>query len=192
VSGTLATIVFGFMLLILLVPQLLSVPFALGYFLGQEPDDALKFVYVTDMLRLTFPYLLLISLTALSGAILNTYDRFAVPAFTPVLLNVCLILAAFFIAPHMSVPAYGLAWGVLAAGVVQLMFQLPALRNIHMLPVPRWGWSDPGVRRVLLLMLPAIFGVSVSQINLLLDTLLAVFLPTGSVSWLYYSDRQLL
>ena len=189
VAGTLATIIFGFVLLVLLAPQVLSIPFALGYFFGQEPDDPLKYAYVTDMLRLTFPYLLLISLTALSGAVLNTYDRFAVPAMTPVFLNICLILAAFFIAPQMSVPAYGLAWGVLAAGAVQLAFQLPALRRIHMLSMPKWGWSDPGVKRILTLMLPAMFGVSVSQINLLLDTLLAVFLPTGSVSWLYYSDR---
>jgi len=89
----------------------------------------------------------------------------------------------------MDEPSFALAWGVLAAGIVQLVFQIPFLQRIQMLPLPRWGWSDPGVKRVLMLMLPAIFGVSVSQINLLLDTLLAVFLPTGSVSWLYYSDR---
>lgn len=189
VSGTLGLCLFALTLLVLLFPQLLSIPFALGYWLGDDADDALKFAYVTEMLRLTFPYLFLISLTALSGAILNTYGRFAVPAFTPVLLNFCLILSALMVAPMMEVPSFALAWGVFTAGVVQLLFQLPFLQRLQMLPAPRWGWSDPGVKRVLKLMLPAIFGVSVSQINLLLDTLLAVFLPTGSVSWLYYSDR---
>ena len=189
ISGTLGLCLFGLTLIVMLFPQLLSVPFALGYWLGDDADDALKFAYVTDMLRITFPYLFLVSLTALSGSILNTFGRFSVPAFTPVLLNVCLIVAAVVVAPMMEEPSFALAWGVFAAGIVQLVFQMPFLQRIQMLPVPKWGWSDPGVKRVLMLMLPAIFGVSVSQINLLLDTLLAVFLPTGSVSWLYYSDR---
>ena len=189
VSGTLGLCLFALTLIVLLAPQVLSIPFAAGYWLGNDADDPLKFAYVTEMLRLTFPYLLLISLTALSGAILNTFGRFAVPAFTPVLLNICLITSALVVAPMMDEPSFALAWGVFAAGIVQLIFQLPFLQRVQMLPVPQWGWSDPGVKRVLRLMLPAIFGVSVSQINLLLDTLLAVFLPTGSVSWLYYSDR---
>ena len=189
VSGTLGLILFGFTLLILLFPSILSIPFALGYWLGEDADDAVKFTYVTEMLRITFPYLLLISITALSGSILNTYGKFAAPAFTPVLLNFSLIGAAFLLAPMFEVPSFALAWGVAIAGVVQLLFQMPFLARMQMLPIPQWGWSDPGVKRVLKLMLPAIFGVSVSQLNLLLDTLLAVFLPTGSVSWLYYSDR---
>ena len=141
------------------------------------------------MLRITFPYLLFISMTGLAGAILNSYDRFAVPAFTPLLLNVTLIAAALVAAPLFDQPAFALAWGVFVAGAVQLMFQLPFLQRIHMLPRPEVNWQDKGVRKVLALMGPAIFGVSVSQINLLLDTMLATFLPTGSVSWLYYSDR---
>jgi putative peptidoglycan lipid II flippase len=141
------------------------------------------------MLRITFPYLLFISMTGLAGAILNSYDRFAVPAFTPLLLNVTLIAAALVAAPLFDQPAFALAWGVFLAGAVQLMFQLPFLQRIHMLPRPEVNWQDKGVRKVLALMGPAIFGVSVSQINLLLDTMLATFLPTGSVSWLYYSDR---
>ena len=148
-----------------------------------------KFGLASDMLRLTFPYLLLISLTAMLGSVLNSYGKFAVPAFTPVLLNICLILAALFAAPLMDPPIIALAWGVLAAGVVQLVFQFPFVKQINLLSVPRWGWSDPGVKRILKLMLPAIFGVSVAQINLLLDTVLASFLVDGSVSWLYYSDR---
>ena len=152
-------------------------------------DFPVKFAATADMLRITFPYLLFISLTGVAGGILNSYDRFAVPAFTPLLLNVSLIAAALIAAPLFAEPAYALAWGVFMAGVVQLMFQLPFLHRIHMLPTPRVDWQDSGVRKILALMGPAIFGVSVSQINLLLDTMLATFLPTGSVSWLYYSDR---
>ncbi|CAI8333920.1 MAG: putative lipid II flippase MurJ [Cellvibrionales bacterium UBA7375] len=128
-------------------------------------------------------------MTGLAGAVLNSYDRFAVPAFTPLLPNVTLIFAALIGAPLFDQPAYALAWGVLFAGIIQFIFQLPFLRSIHMLPMPRVDWQHSGVKKVLALMAPAIFGVSVSQINLLLDTVLATFLPTGSVSWLYYSDR---
>jgi putative peptidoglycan lipid II flippase len=152
-------------------------------------DNPSKFAATSEMLRITFPYLLFISMTGLAGAVLNSYDRFAVPAFTPLLLNVTLIVAALFGAPLFDQPAYALAWGVLIAGIVQFIFQLPFLRSIHMLPMPRVDWQHSGVKKVLALMAPAIFGVSVSQINLLLDTVLATFLPTGSVSWLYYSDR---
>ena len=111
------------------------------------------------------------------------------PAFTPVWLNVCLISAALVAAPWFEQPVFALAWGVFAAGVIQLLFQIPFLANIHLLPSPKIDWQYPGVKKILRLMAPAIFGVSVSQINLLLDTVIASFLPTGSVSWLYYSDR---
>jgi putative peptidoglycan lipid II flippase len=152
-------------------------------------DNPSKFAATAEMLRITFPYLLFISLTGIAGAVLNSYDRFAVPAFTPLLLNVTLIAAALIGAPLFDQPAYALAWGVLVAGIIQFIFQLPFLRRIHMLPMPKVDWQHSGVKKVLALMAPAIFGVSVSQINLLLDTVLATFLPTGSVSWLYYSDR---
>ena len=158
--------------------------FAPGF--HDTPD---KFDLAADMLRLTFPYLMLISLTAMLGSVLNSYGRFAVPAFTPVLLNLCLISAALWLAPQLQTPVLALAWGVLAAGVVQLVFQLPFIKQINLLTRPRWGWEDAGVRRIMKLMLPALFGVSVAQINLLLDTVLASFLVDGSVSWLYYSDR---
>lgn len=148
-----------------------------------------KFDLAADMLRLTFPYLLLISMTAFVGSILNSYGKFAVPAVTPVLLNVVLIGFAVGVSPLMDPPVMALAWAVLAAGVVQMVFQLPFIRSIHLLTRPRWGWSDPGVQRILKLMVPALFGVSVAQINLLLDTVLASFLVDGSISWLYYSDR---
>ncbi len=184
VSGTLGLILLVFTVLVVALPEVFTSIFAYGF-----RSDPQKFEDATHMLRITFPYLMLVSLTGMAGAVLNSYDRFSVPALTPVLLNLCLISAALFVSPAMSEPAYGLAWGVLAAGITQLLFQLPFLASMHLLPAPRWGWSDPGVRRVTSLMLPAIFGVSVSQINLLLDTFLASFLPTGSVSWLYYSDR---
>ena len=154
-------------------------------------DETAKFELATEMLRLTFPYLLLISMTALSGGILNTYGRFAVPAFTPVLLNVSLIACAILLRPHLAEPVMALAWGVLIAGVAQLTFQLPFLAKQDLLPRPKIDFKDPGVKQVMTLMLPAIFGASVSQINLLVDTILASFLVTGSISWLYYSDRLL-
>lgn len=161
--------------------------FAFGWWWdGSERE---KFALATDMLRITFPYLMLISLTGFAGAVLNSFDRFAVPALTPVLLNLMLIAAAAIATGHFDPPIMALAWGVLVAGVVQLLFQIPFLMRQGLLPRPRWDWQYPGVRKILRLMAPAIFGVSVTQISLVLDTVLASFLPTGSVSWLYFSDR---
>ncbi len=162
--------------------------FAAGFVYTGDVD---RFTLATDMLRLTFPYLFLISMTALAGALLNTYERFAVPAFTPVLLNLSLIVAAVVLRPHLAEPVMALAWGVLIAGVAQLTFQLPFLARANLLVMPKVDFRDPGVKRILTLMLPAIFGVSVSQINLLLDTVIASLLQTGSLSWLYYADRLL-
>nr|WP_323847400.1 murein biosynthesis integral membrane protein MurJ [Microbulbifer sp. GG15] len=161
--------------------------FAFGWWWdGSERE---KFDLAADMLRITFPYLMLISLTGFAGAVLNSFDRFAVPALTPVLLNLMLIAAALLATDWFEPQIMALAWGVLAAGVVQLLFQLPFLLRLGLLPRPRWDWHYPGVRKILRLMAPAIFGVSVTQISLVLDTVLASFLPTGSVSWLYFSDR---
>ncbi|AFU98930.1 peptidase M24A [Simiduia agarivorans SA1 = DSM 21679] len=184
VAGCLGSVLFLLTVLACLAAPVVAYLFAPGF-----AADEQKFGLVSDMIRITFPYLLLISLTGFAGAILNSYDRFAVPAITPVLLNVSLITAAVVISPQISEPVMALAWGVFVAGCVQLLFQLPFLARIHLLPVPSVNFSHPGVKRVLTLMVPALFGVSVSQINLLLDTVLASFLPTGSVSWLYYSDR---
>jgi len=163
---------------------LLIVIFAPGFL--EQPE---KFDLAAGMLRITFPYLFFVSLTALAGGILNAHDRFGVPAVTPIFLNLAMILAAVWLAPRMEQPVVALAWGVFAGGVVQLLFQLPFLWRHRLLVRPRLGFRHEGVRRILRLMLPAIFGVSVGQISLLLDTLLASFLETGSVSWLYYSDR---
>ena len=186
VAGTLGVILFGLTVLGIVIAPFLILLFAPGF--ANEPD---KYELATAMLRITFPYLLFICLVAFAGGILNTYGRFAVPAFTPVLLNVCLIGAAIFLAPHLDRPVLGLAVGVFVAGVAQLLFQIPWLRAIGLLPRPRWGWSDTGVRKITRLMLPALFGSSVAQINLIIDRVIASFMVTGSISWLYYSDRLL-
>ncbi len=186
VAGTLGLILLAITVAGVLLAPMLILLFAPG-FSGEED----KFALATGMLRLTFPYLLFISLVAFAGGILNTYGRFAVPAFTPVLLNLVMIASVFLLAPYFDTPVYGLAVGVFIAGLVQLAFQLPFLARVGVLPRPRWGWDHEGVRRIIRLMMPAIFGSSVAQINLIVDRVIASFLTTGSISWLYYSDRLL-
>ncbi len=166
------------------IAPLLVLIFAPGFFQYQD-----KYELTVAMLQITFPYLLFIALTAFAGAVLNTYGQFGVPALTPVWLNVCLIGAALWFLPFFEQPVMALAWAVFLAGFIQLSFQLPFLSRLHLLPRPRFNRRDEGVRHIYRLMIPALFGVSVSQINLLIDTLMASFLVTGSVSWLYYSDR---
>lgn len=187
VTGTLGALLLAFTVVGIIAAPVLILVFAPGF--AAEPEEADRFALAVDMLRLTFPYLLFISLAALAGGILNTYQRFGVPAFSPVLLNVVMIVFAAFVAPLYERPGMALAAGVFAAGVVQLLFMWPFLQRLALVPRPRWGWSHPGVRRIMTLMLPAIFGSSVAQISILLDTLIASFLVTGSISWLYYSDR---
>ena len=148
-----------------------------------------KFAVTVDMLRITFPYIFFIGLTAFAGAVLNTWSRFSVPAFTPVLLNLSFIACALWLSPHVDPPVMALAWAVLLGGVAQLALQVPALRRIGHLPALRFDWRHPGVRRILKGMAPAMLGVSVAQISLLLNTIIASFLVSGSVSWLYYADR---
>ncbi len=179
----------GAALLLVTALGIIGAPLLILIFAPGFTDDVSQRELATAMLRLTFPYLLFISLTALAGGILNTYERFGIPALTPVLLNLSLIGCALWLAPLMHKPIMALAWGVLIAGIAQLAFQLPFLMQIGLLPRPRFNLDDPGVKRVIGLMGPAVFGVSVAQISLLLDTLLASFLTTGSISWLYYSDR---
>ncbi|CAD5379871.1 putative lipid II flippase MurJ [Pseudomonas sp. OF001] len=184
VAGTLGLTLTALTALGVVASPYLIMLFAPGF--RGEPE---KLALAGDLLRITFPYLLLISLTAFCGGILNSYGRFAVPAFTPVLLNICMIGATLFFTPYFDQPVMALAWGVFVAGLAQLLFQLPFLARIRLLPIPRPDRKDEGVKRIMTLMVPALFGVSVSQINLLLDTVLASFLQTGSVSWLYYADR---
>ena len=167
----------------LLAPALVYL-FAPGF--QGEPE---RIRLTEEMLRVTFPYLFFISLTAFSGGILNSYGRFAVAAFTPVLLNFKLIAAALWGAHFFEEPIFALAWGVFFAGAIQLGFQLPQLARLGLLPHPRLGFRHEGVKRIFKLMLPTLFGSSVAQINLLLDTVIASFLAVGSISWLYYADR---
>ncbi|KEA52655.1 membrane protein [Mangrovibacter sp. MFB070] len=152
-------------------------------------DTADKFALTSQLLRITFPYILLISLASLVGAILNTWNRFSVPAFAPTLLNVSMIGFALFAAPHFHPPVLALAWAVTVGGVLQLFYQLPHLRKIGMLVLPRISFKNEGAIRVLRQMGPAILGVSVSQISLIINTIFASFLASGSVSWMYYADR---
>ena len=183
-AGTLALV-----LMLTTIAGMLAAPYLIMAFAPGFAWEGEQYDLTVQMLRITFPYLFFISSVAFAGGILNTYGKFAVPAFTPVFLNICLISAAIWLAPLMPQPIVALAWGVFIAGAVQLAFQFPALRRLGLVPRLRFGFNDPGVKHIMKLMIPALFGVSVTQINLLLDTLLASFLATGSISWLYYSDR---
>jgi putative peptidoglycan lipid II flippase len=183
-AGTLTVILLLVTLAGVVIAPLLIVILAPGFsWQGTQHDLAVQ------MLQITLPYLLFIGLTALAGSILNAHDKFAVPALTPVFLNLCMIFAAIWLAPKMSEPVVALAWGVFVAGIVQVCFQLPALFQLGLLPRLKVDFNDPGIQHFLKQLLPSIFSVSVTQINLLLDTLVASFLTVGSVSWLYYSDR---
>lgn len=184
VSGTLAAVLFLVTVVGIALSPVLVIVVAPGYI-----DNRPQLDLTSLMLQITFPYLMFISLTALAGGILNSYGKFAVPAFTPVLLNVCMVASAVWLAPHLEKPIIGLAWGVFLAGAAQLLFQLPFVWRLKLLSWPKWGWRDPGVIRIRNLMIPIIFASSVQQVNLLFDVWIASFLVTGSISWLYYADR---
>lgn len=186
--------VFCCLLVVLLVLTFLGVmgaPVLIHLFAPGFAPEGERFHLATHLLQLTFPYILLISITAFAAGVQNAYGKFAIPAFTPVLLNFSLIGAALWIAPYCADPVEGLAWGVLIAGAVQLLFQIPFMKKLALMPHLVWDWRDPGVRRILGLMVPALIGGSVMQVNLLVDTIFASFLPVGSLTWLYYSDRLL-
>ncbi len=183
VAGTLGAV----LLLVTALGLLLAPQIAMVF----SPGDPAKLGLLTDLIRLTFPFLLFVSLTALAGGALNSFQRFAIPALTPVILNLCMIAGALWLAPRLDVPILALGWAVLAAGVLQLLFQLPALRGIGVLVRPRLGFRHAGVRKVMRLMVPTLFGSSVAQINLLFDTLIASYLIAGSQSWLSQADRFL-
>ena len=184
IAGYLSSILTLVTIIGIIASPLIILLFAPGF-----SHDGMRSDLATVMLRITFPFLMLVSLTAMAGAVLNTYGYFGVPAFTPVLLNICMILAAIYLCPNLPQPVVGLAWGVLIAGVAQLLFQLPFLYQKSLLIRPRIVRDDPGVNRVLKLMIPALFGVSIAQLNLMVDSIFASFLKVGSVSWLYYTDR---
>ena len=164
-------------------------PYIVSLFAPGFTDQPEKFNATVDSLRLMFPYLFCISLVAMSAGVLNTLNRFAIPAVTPVLLNVCLIVAMMVLLPYTKNTAQALAIGVLVAGFIQLFFQIPSLYKEGYLPIPKIERNNSNVNKVFKLMLPAMFSVSVAQVNMLVNTFLASFLVTGSVSWLYFSDR---
>ena len=176
-------------LLLITILALIAAPFFVLIFAPGFYFEPLKKQLAIDILQITFPYLFLVSLVALSGAILNTYDRFSLPALTPLFYNLVLITFGLWIAPAEEIPVYALAWGVFVAGCVQVLIQIYPLMSMGLLPRFKLNFNHPGARRVMYLMVPGIIAGGVSQINMLVDTILASLLPTGSPSWLYVSDR---
>jgi putative peptidoglycan lipid II flippase len=184
VAGTLGAVLFVVTLIGVVAAPLIILAFAPGF--HATPG---KFELTVEMLRWTFPYLFFISLTALFSGVLNSYGRFVVPAITQVIMNVVMIFFALVLATGSSNPGRVLALGVFVSGVLQLLFQLPAVAALQLLEWPRWRPAAEGVRRIGRLMLPGILGSSMAQVSLLLDTFIASFLITGSISWLYFADR---
>lgn len=181
----------GGILLVVTALGILGAEWVTRLFSPGSVDEPEKFALTVELLRVTFPFLFFVSLTALAGGVLNSFNRFALPAITPVILNLCMIAGALFLAPHLNIPIMALGWSIFAAGILQLLLQFPALKTIGLLGLPRWGWSQPNVQRILKLMVPTLFGSSVAQINLLFDTLIASFLISGSQTWLAQTDRLL-
>lgn len=179
----------GLFLVAITIIGMLAAPVIVGLTSPGFVADQAKFDLTVDLLRITFPYILFISLVSMAGGVLNAHSQFQVPAFTPVWLNLSFIIGAVFVAPYFDNSVYVLAWAVFVGGVVQLLYQVPYLQKLGMLPRYALNTQDEGVRRILKLMGPAIFGVSVAQISIVLNNVFASFMPTGSVSWLYYADR---
>jgi putative peptidoglycan lipid II flippase len=184
VSGLLALALFVVTLI-----GVLAAPFIVQISAPGFAADTQKYELTIGLLRVTFPYIFFISLVSLAGGILNTYSKFSVPALTPALLNISFIVFALWLAPYFHPPVMALAWAVFFGGVLQLAFQVPHLRRLGLLPRFTLDFGNEGVWRVIRQMGPAVFGVSISQISLLINTIFASFLVTGSVSWLYYADR---
>jgi putative peptidoglycan lipid II flippase len=182
--GSLSAVLIIVTSLALLFTPIFVMIFAPGFYM--EP---LKKDLAIDILQITFPYLFFVSLVAFSGSILNSYQKFSLPALTPLFYNLSLIVAAVWFAPQLDVPIYAIAWGVFVAGIIQVIIQIPALMQLGLLPRIKINTQHPGVRKVIYLMIPGIIAGGVSQINMLIDTILASLLPTGSPSWLYVSDR---
>ena len=179
----------SFILVIVTAIGILAAPWVIYVSAPGFAKDADKFALSVDLLRVTFPYILLISLSSFVGSVLNTYHRFSIPAFTPTFLNLSFIVFALFFAPYFHPPVMALAWAVFVGGILQLAFQLPWLFKLGFLQMPKLKWGDVAVNRVLKQMAPAILGVSVAQISLVINTIFASFLQSGSVSWMYYADR---
>lgn len=185
VFGCLATFMTTLTMIAIIAAPVIMYIYAPGF----HGDEA-KFALATDMFRLTIPYLLFMSLTAFASSILNSYGSFSTPAFAPVLLNIAMIAGALWLTPFMAEPIMALGWAVVIAGILQLAIQIPELWRKKLLIPPKVDFKHEGVDRIMKLMLPALFGVSVTQINLLLNTVWASFMQDGSVSWLYSAERM--
>ena len=183
-AGTFVGMLFVFTILVLIFTPIFIFIFAPGFYFDDVKRDL-----AVSVLRIMFPYLALISLVAFAGGIQNTHGKFSLPASTPIIFNISLITAAVFIAPKFEIPIFALAWGVLAAGFMQLAIQILPLKQINRLPIPRLDFSNTGSKKVFKLMIPAILAGGIIQINLLVDTIFASLLETGSPTWLYVSDR---
>ena len=192
-AGTLGAIVLLITVLGMLASPVLTALFGYGWYQAylDNTDEAIKFTQASYLLKITFPYLFFITLTALTSAVLNVFGKFLIPAITPCVLNVVLIAFAFFVAPYFEDPNVVLAYAMVVGGVLQLLLQIPFVLKLKIMIIPRWGWKHEGVVKIRKLMIPAIIGISASQINLIVNTALASFLATGAISYLYYSDRLL-
>lgn len=184
VSGALALF-----LLLLTILGIVFAPALVTLFAPGFAHGSLRHEWASEMLRVTFPYIMLISLAAMASAVLNTFKYFMAPAFTPALLNITLIAAMIWLSPFFAIPVKAQAWGVLIAGIIQLGFLILCLKRVGLLVRPKFSFHDAGVNRVLKLLMPALFGASIGQLSLLVNTIFASFLVVGSVTWLYYSER---
>ena len=191
VAGTLSLVLFVITVIGMIAAPLLAIIFAPGFLIGDavQTHNSTQADLTAKLLLITFPYIFLISLSAFVSSILNTFQKFAVPAFTPVLLNLVMISVIIWWAPHFDEPVRALAWGVIFGGAAQLAFQLPALIKLGLMPKPSFKRGHEGVKRIMKLMAPALLGSSVAQINILINTAIASMLAVGSISWLYASDR---
>lgn len=179
----------GLIVMVVTILGVIGSPFLIYATAGGFAAQPEKFALTVELTRITFPYIFFMAMVALASGVLNTWNRFAIPAVTPTLLNISTIVMALLGARYFARPIDALAWGTFIGGVLQLAIQLPALARIGLLPRFDFHLHDAGVMRILKLMAPATIGVSVAQISLLINTALASWLPTGSISWLGYADR---
>ena len=191
VTGTMGLVITVITVIGVLGSSIVAAVFGWGWYMDSFKSDAgaEKFALASLLLKITFPYLWFVTITAIFGAVLNTNKKFAIPALSPCLLNISVISCALLLSPHLQQPAVGLAVGIFLGGLTQLLFQIPFIINLKLLGIPKFNWHHEGIVKIRKLMLPAIFGISVDQINLLITTTLASFLATGALSYLYYSER---
>ncbi len=182
----------GLLALVLIFFTILGIVFAGTVILITAPgftNDPQKFHLTVMLLRITFPYIFFISIASLVSGVLNTWGKFSIPAFTPTILNLTWLIFALLLRHYFNPPIMAIAVAVFVGGILQLSFQLPFLRKMDMLVMPRIDFRNSAVWRVVRLMVPAIFAMSISQISLVINTIFASYLPSGSVSWMYYADR---